>query len=63
MANPLKEFAPNLAQTLKKGGFAIISGFVENQFDDVVDIHRSFGLELIKSYSHDNWRAALLQKV
>lgn len=63
LANPLKEFAPNLAQTLKKGGFAIISGFVENQFDDVVDTHRSCGLELIKSYSHDNWRAALLQKV
>ena len=47
LANPLKEFAPYLAQNLAPKGYAIISGFVENQVADgtegVVVITGKFG--------------------
>lgn len=62
LANPLKEFAPSLAQNLSPKGYAIISGFVDNQIDEVVNSHKIHGLQLIKTYSIDNWRAALLYK-
>lgn len=62
LANPLKEFAPYLAQNLSSQGYAILSGFVDNQVDEVVLAHENCGLKLIKIYSIDNWRAALLKK-
>lgn len=62
LANPLKEFAPCLAQSLNSGGYAVLSGFVENQVDEVITAHTAQGLQLIKVYDIDNWRAALLKK-
>ena len=62
LANPLIAFAPDLNAHLKEGGYCILSGFVENQTDDVVQAHTQQGLSLIKLYSFDNWRAALMQK-
>lgn len=62
LANPLKEFAPYLAQHLSSQGYAVLSGFVDNQTEEVVASHTAQGLKLIKIYSIDNWRAALLQK-
>lgn len=62
LARPLIEMAPSLAKSLKKGGLAIISGFVEDQADWVIKAHTDEGLKHIKTYSFDNWRAALLEK-
>ncbi len=62
LANPLKEFAGFLAQNLSSGGYAIISGFIDNQIDEVITAHKAYGLQLIKVYSIDNWRAALIYK-
>ncbi len=62
LANPLKEFAPKLAEHLSSGGYAVLSGFVDNQVEEVVNAHISQGLKLRKIYTIDNWRAALLQK-
>lgn len=62
LANPLIAFAKDLSQNLKKGGYCILSGFVEDQIDDVISAHTAHNLKLIKLYSMDNWRAALLQK-
>ncbi len=62
LANPLKEFAPHLAGHLAQGGYAVLSGFVDNQVEEVVKAHTSQGLKLKKIYKIDNWRAALLQK-
>lgn len=62
LANPLISFAPQLASALNNGGYCVLSGFVDNQVDDVISAHTAQGLELIKLYSHDNWRAALMQK-
>lgn len=62
LANPLITFAPELASSLKEGGYCVLSGFIDNQVDDVISAHTAQGLKLIKLYSHDNWRAALMQK-
>ena len=63
LANPLIAFAPDLSQSLKPNGYCILSGFVDDQVDDVITTHEQHGLKLIKLYSLDNWRAALMQKV
>ena len=62
LANPLIAFAKDLAQNLKRGGYCVLSGFVDNQVDEVVQAHTEQGLELVKLYSFDNWRAALMKK-
>ena len=55
--------APDAAQSLISGGYAVLSGFVDNQSDWVISEHQKQGLRLLKLYELDNWRAALMQKV
>ncbi len=62
LARPLIEMAPDLAKNLKSGGFAVVSGFVADQEEWVVNAHLEQGLKLVKTYQFDNWRAALLEK-
>ena len=62
LANPLISFASDLSSHLKPNGYCVLSGFVEDQVDDVIKAHTNQGLKLIKLYSLDNWRAALMQK-
>ncbi len=63
LARPLLEMAPDAAQSLISGGYAVLSGFVDNQSDWVISEHQKQGLRLLKLYELDNWRAALMQKV
>lgn len=62
LARPLIAMAQDLAKNLQKGGFAVISGFVEDQLDWVVNEHKKHGLTPKKVYCKDNWRTALLEK-
>lgn len=62
LARPLIEMAPQMATSLKKGGFAVISGFIDDQIDWVIEAHQKYGLKLHKLYQLDNWCAALLEK-
>lgn len=62
LARPLIEMAPDLYKNLKTGGYCILSGFIKDQEDWVINTHRDLGLELVKIYELDNWRAALLEK-
>ena len=46
--------APNLYNSLKVGGYCILSGFVEEQEEWVIKSHTDLGLKLIKIYKkHD----------
>lgn len=63
LANPLIAFAPDLAKNLNNGGYCILSGFVDDQVDSVINAHEQVGLRLIKQYSMNNWHSALMQKV
>ena len=62
LARPLIEMAPDMAKNLKTGGYAVISGFIEEQTDWVIGAHEEQGLKLKKIYKQDNWCAALLEK-
>lgn len=62
LARPLIEMAPDMVKSLKTGGYAVISGFIDDQVDWVVGEHQKYGLRLKRLYEIDNWRAALLEK-
>ena len=62
LARPLIDMAPDLATGLKPGGYAILSGFINDQEEWVVNAHTNQGLKLVKIYELDNWRAALMEK-
>ncbi len=62
LANPLKEMANAAYQNLAPGGCYLISGFIDNQENDIIEHHKQVGFKVIKTYQMENWRAALLQK-
>ena len=62
LARPLIDMASDLAAALKPGGYAVLSGFINDQEDWVVNAHTNQGLKLVKIYELDNWRAALMEK-
>lgn len=62
LARPLINMAQDLSDNLKIGGYAVISGFIDEQVDWVIGEHKKCGLKLVKIYEMDNWRAALLEK-
>ncbi len=62
LANPLKEMANAAYQNLSQGGCYLISGFIDNQENDIIKQHKRVGFSVIKTYQMENWRAALLQK-
>ena len=63
LARPLIMMAKDMSKSLKIGGYAVISGFIDDQVDWVIGEHEKYGLELQKMYEEDNWRAALFKKV
>ena len=62
LARPLINMAEDMSKSLKKGGYAVISGFIANQTDWVLKAHEKYGLHLKKMYQEDGWCAALLEK-
>ena len=62
LAQPLIEMAPSLAKSLTAGGRAILSGFLDDQADAVVDAHVQEGLTLLESKSYDGWVTVVLKK-
>ena len=63
LARPLIAMAADMAQNLRIGGYAVISGFIEDQVDWVINAHEKQGLALQKIYEKDGWRAALLKRI
>jgi ribosomal protein L11 methyltransferase len=62
LANPLKEMSHSAYTSLRPGGYYLISGFIDNQEEDILRHHQALGFKLIKTCKMENWRAALLQK-
>jgi ribosomal protein L11 methyltransferase len=62
LAQPLIEMASSLVQSLKKGGVAVLSGFLDDQAEEVIAAHVREGLTLIESKSYDGWVTAILAK-
>lgn len=62
LLNPLKSMTLDAYNSLKEGGYYLISGFIDNQLEDILKHHIYFGFNHIKTYKQDNWHAVLLQK-
>ena len=62
-ARPLIAMSRDMAKNLKKGGFGIISGFIDEQLEWVTSEHEKAGLKIKKVYEMDNWRAVILEKI
>ena len=62
LLNPLKSMTADALNSLREGGYYLISGFIDNQLEDIINHHISHGFNHIKTYEIDNWRAVLLQK-
>lgn len=62
LARPLLDMSSDTAKHLKAHGYAILSGFVDEQEQWVISEHQQLGLKLSKLYKSENWRAALMQK-
>ena len=63
LANPLIDMAPMLANVLRPGGYAVLSGLLNRQKAEVVAAHEKLGLKLIREEEIGEWRALVLQKL
>lgn len=62
LARPLIDMAEDLYKSLNKGGYCVLSGFVDNQVDWVIEAHEKTGLRVTKIFEIDNWRAVIMEK-
>jgi ribosomal protein L11 methyltransferase len=62
LANPLIAMAPDLAAALTPGGYAVLSGLLRRQREDVVTAHTKQGLSLIKTTEMGEWQTLILKK-
>ncbi len=63
LARPLIEMAPDLAENLAAGGYAVLSGFIEDQITWVEDAYKPYGLVTKEVIADENWRAVLMEKI
>lgn len=61
LANPLIEFASSLAGNLDKNGYAILSGLLTYQENDVITAHTQVGLRLVNIIRNDDWSTIIMQ--
>ncbi len=55
LAKPLCEMAPLLKNHLAPGGYAILSGLLGNQADEVIAAHKNCNLKLLTTVDIENW--------
>lgn len=62
LAGPLIDMAQDAASCLKPGGYAILSGLLRRQKEDVVAAHEKAGFRLAFAEEMGDWQALVLQK-
>jgi ribosomal protein L11 methyltransferase len=62
LAGPLCDMAEDLARHLQKGGYAVLSGLLEEQEEQVVQAHTKHGLKVIEIFHLDGWSTIILSK-
>lgn len=62
LAGPLIDMAADAAACLKPDGYAILSGLLRRQRDDVVAAHQKVGFKLVFSQEMGDWQALVLQR-
>ena len=62
LKGPLVALAPDLAAHLRPGGYAILSGILNEQAEDVIAVYARSEVNLVESEEIGDWTTLLLQK-
>lgn len=62
LKGPLVALAPDLAAHLRPGGYAILSGILNEQAEDVIGVYAQSEINLVESEEIGDWTTLLLQK-
>ena len=63
LKGPLVALAPDMAQAMQPGGYAILSGILNEQADDVIDVYARSGINLVNRDSIVDWTTLTLRKM
>jgi len=63
LKGPLIGLAPDLAGALAPGGFAILSGLLNDQADEVAGVYSRLGINLVESRRIGDWTSLTLRQV
>lgn len=62
LKGPLVALAPDMAAALQPGGYAILSGILNEQADDVIAVYAQTGINLVQRESIVDWSTLTLQR-
>ncbi|OUS22322.1 ribosomal protein L11 methyltransferase [Rhodobacterales bacterium 59_46_T64] len=62
LKGPLIDLAPDMAAHMTDGGYAILSGILHAQADDVIEVYARSGINLIHRAEIGDWTTLTLQK-
>jgi ribosomal protein L11 methyltransferase len=62
LKQPLIDLAPDMAENLKQNGYAILSGILTRQADDVIEAYKANGISLVRQDVIGDWVTLTLQK-
>lgn len=62
LKGPLVALSPDMAAQLRPGGYAILSGILNEQADEVIGVYAQNGINLIKRDEIGEWTTLLLQR-
>jgi ribosomal protein L11 methyltransferase len=62
LKGPLIDLAPDMAQSISKGGTAILSGLLIEQAEEIVSVYKTNGFELVRRRDIGEWTALRLRK-
>ena len=62
LARPLIEMAENITSLVKDGGMIILSGFLENQMQEIVVHYTKHNLSIVRHFNKNNWITLILTK-
>jgi len=62
LKGPLVALAPDMAEALAPGGYAILSGILNEQADDVIAVYAASGINLVSRESIVDWTTLTLRK-
>jgi ribosomal protein L11 methyltransferase len=62
LKGPLVALSPDMAAALQSGGYAILSGILNEQADEVIEVYARNGINLVQRDSIVDWTTLTLQK-
>ncbi|WP_298843172.1 50S ribosomal protein L11 methyltransferase [uncultured Roseobacter sp.] len=63
LKGPLLALAPDMAMHLKTGGYAILSGILNEQADEVIDVYSQAGINLVHREEIVDWTTLTLGRI